>query len=322
MSTQSKDQPVHHVAQLVNEVTEVDFLTVIRSTLLAALKPLASLKLTVFLLTLATFVIWVITLEQSRADFWTIKGKHFPELFVYVNFQTFFPPKWFGGLQDIPGGFYMPSGTLILVTMIVNLLAAHLVRMRVQATGKRLMLGVLGIVTGLVFVWAVVFYAPALGGHQASTEFYQEMWIFIQIGVLGLAVAAIVSMFLVSAERKVERVLLGAFAAMMLAVVVSVFYLGEEGFVGHSAMRILWQLIQSTIAALILLAGCILVFNRKGGMVLIHFGIGMLMFNELYVTMTNVEQQLTLFEGEKSSVTQDIRSTELMVLHEIGRAHV
>ena len=316
MSTQSKDQPVQHVAQLVKEVTEVDALTVVRSTVLAILKPLASLKLTVFLLALATFVIWVITLEQARDDFWTIKNRHFPDLFVYVYFQTFFPPAWFGQLQDIPGGFYLPSGTLILVAMIVNLLAAHLVRMRVQARGQRLGLGILGIVIGLVFVWAVVLFAPALGGHKASTEFYRGMWVFIQVGILGLSVAAIVAIFSFSSERRVERVLLGAFAAMMLAAVIFVFVMGEKAFVGHSAMRILWQLIQSTIAALILLAGCVLVFNRKGGMVLIHFGIGMLMFNELYVTMTNVEQQMALFEGQKSSTTQDVRTTEVMVLHE------
>ena len=316
MSTQSKDQPVQQVAQLVKDATEVDMLTVVRSTINAVLAPLASLKLTVFLLSLATFVIWVITLEQARADFWTIKNKHFPDLFVYVQFQILFPPKWFPQLQEIPGGFYMPSGTLILVMMLANLLAAHLIRMRVQATGRRLGLGIAAIVIGIIFVWAVVFFSPALGGHKSSVEFYQGMWILMQLGLLGLVVTSIVSIFLVDSHRKVERTLLGAFAATMLGVVIFVFVMGEESFIGHSAMRILWQLIQSTIAALILLAGCILVFNRKGGMVLIHFGIGMLMFNELYVTMTNVEQQMTLAEGESSSVTQDIRSTELMVLHE------
>ena len=316
MSTQSKDQPVQRVAQLVKDATEVDMLTVVRSTVRAVLAPLASLKLTVFLLSLATLVIWIITLEQARADFWTIKNKHFPDLFVYVQFQILFPPKWFPQLQEIPGGFYMPSGMLILVMMIANLLAAHLIRMRVQATGKRLGLGIAAIVIGIVFVWAVVFFAPALGGHKSSTEFYKAMWVLMQIGMLGLMVTSIVAMFLVDSHRKVERTLLGVFAATMLGVLIFVFAIGDEAFIGHSAMRILWQLIQSTIAALILLAGCILVFNRKGGMVLIHFGIGMLMVNELYVTMTNVEQRMTLAEGESSSVTQDVRTTELMVLHE------
>ncbi|MFN9752417.1 MAG: hypothetical protein ACK57U_13630, partial [Planctomycetota bacterium] len=43
------------------------------------LSPLASLKLTVFLLVAATFVTWLATMEQTRVDFWTVKQRHFPE---------------------------------------------------------------------------------------------------------------------------------------------------------------------------------------------------------------------------------------------------
>ena len=41
------------------------------------LRPIASLKLTVFLLLLATFATWVVTLEQNHVDFWHVKKKNF-----------------------------------------------------------------------------------------------------------------------------------------------------------------------------------------------------------------------------------------------------
>jgi hypothetical protein len=47
-----------------------------------------------------------------------------------------------------------------------------------------------------------------------------------------------------------------------------------------------WQLIQGGLAGLILLVGCIMVFRKRGGMVLLHAGIGLLMFNELWVAST------------------------------------
>lgn len=317
MSTQNVKQPVNHVADLVHKSTDVDLMSVMRSTVRAILTPLASLRLTVVLLALAVLVIWIVTLEQTRYDIWTVKQKHFPALFVHIPFQTFFPPAWFGAIQEVPGGFFMPSGTLILVLMIANLLAAHLVRMRIQAKGFRLLLGAVVIAAGAIVTWSVVFSGQNSGGFQGSPPVsYQYMWVLIQIGMFGLVLLSIGSIFWMKENRLIEKCLLGLFALCMLCATVFVVLQGKEAFIGDSAMRILWQLIQSTITALILLAGCILVFKRKGGIVLIHLGIGMLMVNELYVTVTNVEQRMTVFEGQTVSHTVDIRSTELMVAHE------
>ena len=305
------------VAELVHQSTDVDVMSVIRMSVRAILTPLASLRLTVVLLALAVLVIWIATLEQTRYDIWTVKQKHFPALFVHIPFQTFFPPAWFGDIQEVPGGFFMPSGTLILVMMIVNLLAAHLVRMRIQAKGSRLLLGASVVAAGLVVTWGVIFYGQNPDGFQGSPPIsYEYMWVLIQIGMFGLGLLSVGSIFFMKGNQLVEKCLLGLFAISILGSLAWVFLQGKEAFIGDSAMRILWQLIQATIAALILLAGCILVFKRKGGIVLIHLGIGMLMANELYVTMTNVEQRMTVFEGQTVSHTVDIRSTELMIAHE------
>lgn len=318
MSTKQADQPLKHVAEMVNEATEIDWKASVRTAVHAILNPLASLRLTVVLLVLSVLVIWVVTLEQTRYDIWTVKQKHFPDLMVLIPFQTFFPPAWFPEMQNIPGSFLMPSGTLILILMIVNLAAAHLVRMRVQARSSRLWLGIGTLVAGVLVTWGVIFYGQnPNGGSGGQPGLYQFMWRLIQFGMLGLGVLSVGAIFRLEKHRLVEKVMLGVFAFTNLAVLVFLVFNGKDAFIGDSAMRILWQLIQSTIAALILLAGCMLVFKRKGGIVLIHLGIGLLMVNELYVTMTNVEQRMTVIEGQTVSHTIDLRSTELMVMRVI-----
>lgn len=315
MSTHNAEQPIKKVADLVHEATDIDLMSQIRMAIRAVLTPLASLKLTVVLLFLAVFVIWVVTLEQTRFGMWTVKQRHFPDLFVWVPFQYFFPASWFIELQNVPGGFFMPSGTLLLVAMLVNLIAAHLVRMRIQAKGARLAVGAFAVAAGLAVTWGVVFYGQNPDGFQGSPPIsYQRMWRLIQVGMLGLIIFSAGSIFWMKEYRLIERLLMGTFSLLVICVLGLVVIAGQKAFIGDSAMRILWQLIQSTIAALILLAGCVLIFKRKGGIVLLHFGIGLLMANELYVTMTNVEQRLQVFEGSTVSHVTDNRSTELMVL--------
>jgi len=61
----------------------------------AILAPLASLKLTVFLLAFSVFAVWLITLEQTRMDFHELKELHFSSAIVYIPFQSFLPPGMF-----------------------------------------------------------------------------------------------------------------------------------------------------------------------------------------------------------------------------------
>ena len=76
-----------------------------------------------------------------------------------------------------------------------------------------------------------------------------------------------------------------------------------------SSLRIVWQLIEGEAVGLTLLAGCILLFKRRAGIVLIHAGIGLMMFNELFVDMTSKEpQQLMIQEGYARNYTEDSRT--------------
>lgn len=286
------------------------------SLLQSLLMPLASLKLTVFLLIASVFVTWLATMEQTRVDFWAVKQKHFPELFVFTPFQILFPPAWFPNLQNIPeqAGFYVPSGFLLIVAMLVNLTAAHVLRIRVQARGVQLILGLVVAAISALVTWLVIFNGQNPNGFQAEPPVsYRTMWILMQALLGALAIGLCVTAAIQPREKRAERLIAGALGGLLLATVAFVWSVGERAFIGESAMRILWQLLQATVAGLAVLAGTQLLFRRKGGIVLVHIGIAMLMINELYVTMTNVEQRMAIAEGETVSHAVDIRSAELIV---------
>ena len=203
----------------------------------AIVQPLASLRLTVFLLAVGVLVVWIATLDQTRIDIWELKSKHFGSLLVYVPFQTLFPPAWFPNMQDISGGFYVPSGITIIFAMLINLTAAHSLRFRVQARGKRLMAG---IATGVVC--AVVTWIIAFGGSEGlqSTPFsYASLWTWLQISMFGLSLAAVAAFFLMAPEKRVERFISLFSGILGLCVLGFTLYMGEKAFVGDSAMRIL-----------------------------------------------------------------------------------
>ncbi len=79
-------------------------------------------------------------------------------------------------------------------------------------------------------------------------------------------------------------------------------------------MRILWQLIKGGLAGLVLLAGCVLLFRKRAGIVLLHGGIALVMINELVVHTLHVEGQMPIKEGETVNYVMDIRAVELAVI--------
>ena len=91
-------------------------------TLRNILKPIASLRLTVVLLSLAMLLIYAGTWAQIDEGIWQVQRKFFHSIFVWIDFQLFFPrPK--PGHARIPGGFPMLGGYTLGLLLIVNLLA-------------------------------------------------------------------------------------------------------------------------------------------------------------------------------------------------------
>ena len=281
----------------------------------AILTPIASLKLTVFLLVLAVFVTWVVTLEQATIDIWELKNKHYNSLWVYVPLNTFAPPNWFPDVPQIKAGIILPSGLTIIIAMLMNLTAAHLLRFRIQAKGIRLGIGLVTLAVATAVTWAVIFnYQDAEGFGGKPPIPWSQMWVYLQVVVLGLAIGCVYAVLSMGSERIVERIVYGLAALTFFGLLVLSLIYGEDAFIGDSAMRILWQLSLSTLAAMVFLAGCIALFKRKAGIVLLHLGIAGILANELYVTATNEELRVSFEEGQKVHHAVDLRETEFVVI--------
>jgi ABC-type transport system involved in cytochrome c biogenesis permease subunit len=89
----------------------------------------------------------------------------------------------------------------------------------------------------------------------------------------------------------------------------------------HPSYRILWQLTKGIIAGAPLLAGCMLLFKKRAGVLLIHIGIALVMFSELMVTKTAVESQISMAEGETVDWARDIRFVELAFVDHSPKDH-
>lgn len=126
-----------------------------RNPILLFVHFLASLRLTVALLVLAMVLVLVGTLAQRFWGIQTVVNTYFYAWVVKVPFQVWVPSRW-----QVPGWFPFPGGWLIGGALLINLLAAHLIRFKVSWRRT----GILMIHSGLILlmlgelvrgVWAV-----------------------------------------------------------------------------------------------------------------------------------------------------------------------
>jgi ABC-type transport system involved in cytochrome c biogenesis permease subunit len=286
------------------------------SKIAQALMPLASLKLTVALFAMAIFLIFAGTLAQVNHDIWEVMGQYFRTLFAWIDFQIFFPKSFFAGEPpEVRGGFWFPGGFLIGGAMAVNLLAAHSLRFKVQAKGPRLMAGLAVIALGCVLTWMVVLGGSGKDTLEGSAPFeWSTLWTAMMWTLSAVWLAGAYGVSQLNRNRKVERWMLITLEFVLGGVLAFVFLRGDTATLGDSSMRILWQLIKGGLAGLVLLAGCVLVFRKRAGIVLLHAGVALVMINELVVYSLHVEGQMQIEEGDTVNFVQDIRTLELAVI--------
>ena len=314
------------------------------------MKALASLKLTVALFVAGIFIVYVGTVAQQQADIWQVVHDYFHAWVMWVDVNLLFPKVFFSMVPEIripapefltkaTGGFITnlhtfpaPGGFTLGLLMAINLLAAHGWRFTMQAKGLRLALGlvvsVIGLGVGVLIIWA----GHNAEGFQAKPPFsWGAFWIAFLAASTLLWLAAFAGYVVLIAQAFIKRRQEGGLPLVEFALVrmLGVPLLGAGSLVAwgimaagrpdDEALRIVWQLVEGGLAGLVLLVGCILIFKKRGGMVLLHLGVGLLMFNELWVAMKNREQQVFIPEGRTVNYLRDVRTVELALVDRSGQ---
>lgn len=287
-----------------------------------ALAPYASLKITVVLFALSIALVFFGTLAQVDKDIWEVIHEYFRCFFVWVPVKIFFPPAFFAGKPpEIPDTwiFPFPGGWTIGVALWTNLFAAHVSRFTVQAKGTDRVWGSIALLAGIVVTWLVIDSGSSVAGVLKDYAIsWNALWTLMLL-TLGIAfLGAVYGTVQMRSDQKAERWVLGGISVLFGALLGFFFYQGSDWRPDDAGMRILWQLVKGTMAGLVLLAGCWMLFRKRAGIVLLHAGIGLMMFNELYVGVTNVEGQMQIDEGQTVNFVQDIRTVELAIIDRSG----
>ncbi|MEM9187273.1 MAG: cytochrome c biogenesis protein CcsA [Planctomycetota bacterium] len=299
---------------IVADVAATDYLR-------SAVEAIASLRLTVTLFALSVLLILFGTLAQVHYDIWhVVRESHFYVWWAWVEWRAVarflemvigdvFPES----LDANQAGVYFPGGKLIGTLMMANLLAAHGIRFRATAKGAKLLGGWLVIALGVAAVTAIVLLGNTdTVKTELSPAFGAGVWRIMHVGVTACALAGCYwSVTAFGRTRRPEWLVTTGFVSLFVAAAVWLNVYPDVQL-DDAGLKILWHLIKGTAAAVVLLAGCLMVFgSKRGGMVLIHGGIGLLMLGEALVGFTRDEAQMVITEGQTANYAFDSRETEL-----------
>jgi ABC-type transport system involved in cytochrome c biogenesis permease subunit len=276
------------------------------------LRAAGSLKITVVMFLAAIFLLFVGTLAQDEMNMPEVKATYFNSWVAWIPFADFFPVTIFPS-YSVPGGFPFPGGATVGAVLLLNLVAAKVTRFHVAAKGQRLVWGcVLSLLGGLLTA-GVILTGHQADGLQGKPPFdYAIVWRMVQSGgvllAAGLAAAAFV------ARTRLARRVAGTAALLVAVATWLTIFGGRDWQMNEPSLRIMWQLIQSSVASLILLAGLVVVFGHRGGNVLIHLAVGLLMVGQFAFGDRQVEERMTILQGETTNMVCRTDEVELAVI--------
>jgi ABC-type transport system involved in cytochrome c biogenesis permease subunit len=269
---------------------------------------LGSLKLTVALFALSLVTVLVGTLAQDEMNMLEVKQRYFMSWIAPLHIDDFFPQAFVPHDQPYWGVIPFPGGALIGLMLMINLFAAKTTRFKTHANGGKLIAGLLLIAAGVGVAAAVIMAGHSNDGLQGTPPIsYQRLWAACMAGLtllgIGLGVAG----------TRVENSTIKSIAFTSAAIIaIFITYALFTGFrIGDPGLRIVWQLTKGLGAGVILLCGCLLVFDRQGGNVLLHLGVGLLMVGQFAFGDRQLEQRLNLVEGESANTLVNMDAVEM-----------
>ncbi len=155
------------------------------------LSPLASLKLTITLIAMSILLVYAGTWAQIDNGIWTVQKKYFHSLWLWIDFQTFFPRPQ-AGQSGIPFGFPFPGGYTLGALMLINLLAAHAVRFKFTLKRSGIILIHVGLILLIVgeLLTSVFAVESQMMIDEGSTAFYSQDTRFGELAVIDPSASA------------------------------------------------------------------------------------------------------------------------------------
>jgi len=286
-------------------------------TLSGVFAAIGSLKFTVVLFALSLVTVLVGTLAQDEKNMFEVKQQYFTCWFTQLYVDDFFPQAFYPHDEPIYGRIPFPGGALIGVLLMINLVAAKATRFRVSGKGSQLLAGVGLIALGSLLAFFVVAAGHSSEGLQGTPPIsYEALWASILASLTVMAFGCVYAGVQVS--QGTMKTLAFCFAALFVAFVA--YSIAKDFRIGDPGLRIVWQLAKGLGAGIILLVGCLMVFGKQGGNVLLHLGVGLLMFGQFAFGDRQLEQRLSLIEGESSNtlVNLDLIELDLIAKGEAG----
>ena len=277
------------------------------------LKALGSLRLTVALFALSLVIVMVGTLAQDEMNMLEVKQRYFLSWIAPLHLDDFFPQAFYRHDTPIPGVIPIPGGAMIGMLLMINLVAAKVTRFRIQAKGARAQSGWGLIALGGVLAGLVISAGHSSDGLQGVPPIsYQVLWavVLASLTILTFMIGAASSRVANSTVKMIGYSICLISSAFILYCLFTGFRVGDPG------LRIVWQLTKGLGAGIVMLIGCLMVFGKQGGNVLLHLGVGLLMFGQFVFGDRQLEQRLTLVEGQSSNTLVNLDEIELAFLQQ------
>ncbi len=299
---------VSDIAQRAASVNE-------KKLILSVLKIMGSLKITCLMFVIGVLLLFVGTLAQDEDTIVDVKKQYFNSWIAVVPLDVFVPQTIWPHAEPVPFSFAVPGGGLVGWILLINLIAAKVTRFEITSKKQRLIAGLITTAIGLGLLLLIIFSAQAGDGLQGEPPFsYDWIW-WGCLSTLYLSIAGLGYWSIAAAPKHtITRRTLWTVTAILLIVGLLVMSLGDAIRIPNPGLRVVWQLAKSLLVGCTLLAGLVMLFGNRGGNVLIHLGVGLLMVGQFAFGDRQREERITLYEGQKTSAAVEIESVELAII--------
>ncbi len=279
------------------------------------MRAIGSLKITVTMFALGTMILFVGTLAQDEETIVDVKKQYFNSWVASVPFDVFMPQTIWPHKDPLPYAFAIPGGAAVGLILLINLIAAKLTRFAMNAKGGRFVAGLFFTIAGFALVGLIVLSAHLGDGLQGEPPFsYDMLWSGVKASVWGLAAGALVWCIGWNPKTSVVRWTVWTVTAILLGISFFFIYTNDAFRIPDPGLRIVWQLTKSLIVSSVLLTGLLLLFGNRGGNVLIHLGVGLLMLGQFIFGDAQREERIAIFEGQRTQVAYELDTVELVFI--------